>query len=165
MEQSNQNQPVPDATARRRRESHLISLAIITILLVIFYQMALMPIKVVGISMQPTYPDGAFSLVNKLAYVRHVPERGDVIAIRGESRGIYYMKRIVALPGERLAVIDGDLVVNGKPLEEPYVEAGVPWQIKRLHLKEDEYFVIGDNRPLSSFGPIKREQIVGKVLF
>jgi signal peptidase I len=144
----------------------LVRVAVATVLIVVMFNLALMPIKVVGISMQPTYQHGAVSVVNKLAYALETPQRGDIVAIQGEEGTIYYLKRIVGMPGEEFSVKEGRVFVNGSLLREPYAEHSfIPWQIERLPLDEKEYFVIGDNRELSSFGVIREEQIVGQVLF
>jgi signal peptidase I len=129
-----------------------------------FFTWVLWPVKVSGQSMLPNYRDGSRYLINKLAYWSEPPQRGHVVALRYGS-GDVLMKRILALPGETVGIYDGDLYVNGTVVVEDYVEGEIPrginWEVK---LGSDQYFVIGDNRSVSVFGAIQREQIIGKVV-
>ncbi len=126
------------------------------------------PIRVTGISMEPTYFDGTINLINRLAYHKAPPERGDVVLIR-RSQKEYLLKRIVGLPGERVGFWEGTLYVNRKPMDEPYVKRRQPWIVAPELLGADEYYVVGDNRGMHprnhAFGIIKKEQILGKVVF
>src|SRR6185503_5386569 len=98
-----------------------------------------------ALSMYPTYRDGKISVVNHLAFAWRKPQRGDVIAFRDVREDAVLLKRIIGLPGERVAVRKGKVFINGELLEdEPYVkEKGTPNQ-KEIALEEDEYFVMGD---------------------
>ena len=73
--------------------------------------------------MLPTYHDGQINFLNRLAYLRHEPQRGDVVGIRYSGDSILLLKRIVGLPGEEVSFDEGKLFINGKPLEEPYVKS------------------------------------------
>ena len=86
------------------------------------FRWVLMPIRAEGISMQPTYRSGSLNLVNRLAFASSKPSRGDVVAIRLAGPHVLYVKRIVALPGERFSMSQGQAYVNGAPLSEPYVQ-------------------------------------------
>lgn len=129
----------------------------------------LLPIRLQGISMLPTYRAGGFNLVNTLAYRWSPPKRGDMVAIRLAGRHVMLVKRIVALPGERIRIADGIVYVNGAPLEEPYVRYRAAWSVLEMTLDQHEYFFIGDNRGMPQqsheFGRAPRERIVGKVMF
>jgi signal peptidase I len=124
----------------------------------------LLPITVSGISMSPTYESGARNLVNKLAYVRHSPKRGDVIVLRTNENEMF-IKRIVALPGETVLISNGEINIDNRCLKDAHSTLKIPWETKPVVLKENEYFVIGDNRECSVFGPIRQNQILGKVIF
>ena len=119
--------------------------------------------------MEPTYESGSFNLVNRLSYANSSPARGDVVAIRLAGPSVVYVKRIVGLPGERVSFVQGTFQVNGVPVEEPYVRFRKPWDVEELTLSADEYYAVGDNRGMSarshSFGAVRRERILGKVLF
>jgi signal peptidase I len=122
--------------------------------------------QVRGSSMEPTLHDGQYLVISKLAYWLRAPKRGDIMVFRPPN-GLSddYIKRIVGLPGEQIRVLEGDVLVDGVPLREPYVViqgtySGV-WK-----LGSDEYFVLGDNRGNSSdshmWGTLPRENIIGK---
>jgi signal peptidase I len=128
-----------------------------------------LPMRVSGVSMEPSVRHGSFKVVNRLAYWRNGPERGDIVAIRRAGVRYLLLKRIIALPGERVVVVNGVVRINGTPLDEHYVEGGSDWQVKELELAPGEYLVIGDNRTMSQqeheYGKATRSQFVGKVVF
>jgi signal peptidase I len=136
----------------------------------------LLPIRVDGPSMLPNYRENSVNVVNRLAYVRQEPQRGDVVAIRHSGvsllsgKSIMLMKRVVGLPGESIEFINGRLLINGQPVDEPYVKYSCSWEFRPDHwqLGDDEYYVVGDNRSMSyedhKQGTAKRERIVGKVM-
>jgi signal peptidase I len=128
----------------------------------------LIPIRVVGPSMLPTYPNGGVNLVYRLAFFRSPPQRGDVVAIRTSGESIMYMKRIVGLPGETVQFHQGRLFVNGQMLDEPYLKLGCDWESKPKTLGPDRYYVVGDNRSMAERdhdeGITQGERIVGKIL-
>ena len=115
--------------------------------------------------MLPTYSSGRLSLVNRLAYLNSPPRRGDIVAIRLAGPHVVYIKRIVGLPGERLAVDEGQIIINGKPLMEPYVRHRHDWRREEMVLGANEYFVVGDNRAASDYGAVDGERILGRLLF
>ncbi len=133
------------------------------------FRWVLMPIRAEGISMMPTYRSGSLNLVNRLAFASSKPSRGDVVAIRLAGPHVLYVKRIVALPGERFSMSQGQAYVNGAPLSEPYVQDRRPWDVPEVTLTPREYYVIGDNRGMSAsdhdFGRVDVSRIVGKVVF
>jgi signal peptidase I len=123
----------------------------------------LWPVKVLGDSMCPNYENGSHHYVNKLAYVSEKPKRGDVVTLRVRP-GEIFIKRIVGLPGETIECKDGRIVINGKVLLEYYTDTAIPWKMDPVHLAEDHYFVIGDNRAVSLLGPVPLDRILGKVI-
>ena len=131
-------------------------------------QYVLVPIRVHGISMLPTYQDNRVNFVNRLAYLFHEPQRGDVVAIRLAGTHVMYMKRIVALPGERISFHKGQLLINGEPLDEPYIKLGCYWEEPPQQVGPGEYYVVGDNRSMAfrdhEQGRAVRRRIMGKVL-
>jgi signal peptidase I len=145
---------------------------ILTLVLVVFvlFKFVFIPIRVEGISMEPTYHDGRVNLVSRLAYVKQKPRRGDVVAIRVAGERIMYMKRVIGLPGERVGIRRGIVYIDGKKLDEPYVQAPRShWNEPETVLKEDQYLVIGDNRSMPqqwhTHGIVEFNRIAGKVLF
>ena len=129
----------------------------------------LIPMRAEGISMQPTYESGSLHFVNRLAFLSRRPARGDVIAIRLAGPHVLFVKRVIALPGERFEMIEGQSYVNGAPLSEPYVRDRRPWNVPEVTLSSREYYVIGDNRGMlakdHSFGRVDVSRIVGRVVF
>jgi signal peptidase I len=135
----------------------------------ITFKWVLMPIRAEGISMLPTYRSGSLNLVNRLSFAYGKPERGDVIAIRLAGPHVLYVKRIVALPGERFSMVKGQAYINGVPFIETYVHQRRPWDYSEVTLTAREYFVIGDNRGMRAadhdFGRVDVSRILGKVVF
>lgn len=141
----------------------------LVVLAVVVFGYVLLPVRLEGISMLPTYRSGALNFANSLGFLWRAPSRGDVVAIRMAGLQVLYVKRIVALPGERLEIAMGVVTINGQPLVEPTVVYRAPWNLPPLTLGADEYFVIGDNRAMAiqnhDFGRVKRNRIVGRMLF
>jgi len=135
----------------------------------ITFKWVLIPIRTEGSSMLPTYTPDRMHFVNRLAYGAGGPVRGDVVAIKMAGPRVVYVKRIVGLPGESVAIAGGLVQINGVPLSEPYVRHRGPWDVDEVTLGPREYFVIGDNRGMSvgehDFGRVEMGRILGKVVF
>jgi signal peptidase I len=146
----------------------LVRIAILIIVCLIIFPGVILPIRVEGISMLPTYHEGRINFVNRLAYMFHEPRRGDVVAIRMAGPHVMLMKRIVGTPGETVAFHDGHTWINGNRLEEPYIKTPWYWDQDPRKLGPDEYYFVGDNRSMPQAdhteGKASRERIVGKVL-
>lgn len=133
------------------------------------FRVVLLPVRVDGISMAPTYKNGGVNFIYRWSYARQHPLRGDVVSIRFAGPHVMLLKRIIALPGERMAIRRGIVYIDDQPLDEPYVKLFNPsWQQAEVTLKPDEYYVIGDNRSMRSdehtHGRVEAGRIVGKVL-
>ncbi len=141
----------------------------LTAVSVVVFGWVLIPVRAEGVSMMPTYRSGSLNLVNRLAFLMHPPQRGDVVAIGLAGPHVVYIKRVIGLPGERIAIAEGTVRINGKPLDEPYVRNKSAWTMREVQLGADEYFLIGDNRGMSAddhdFGRAPRSRILGKVVF
>jgi signal peptidase I len=129
------------------------------------FQIWLMPIRVSGLSMMPTFQDGEVRFVNKLSYVNANPQSGDVVCLVPRQEDALYLKRVIGVPGDSLEFRGGRIRVNGERLTEPYIRGSIPWPLKPVKLGADEYFVIGDNRSVTVFGVVSKSQILGKVFF
>ena len=121
-----------------------------------------------GASMQPGIHDGDRILVEPFSLLVAPVGRGDVVVLRSPlDPEVDYIKRVVGLPGELVAVRADGVWIDGQRLEEPYaiVDRGTPRV--RTRLGPDEFFVLGDNRPQSAdsrdFGAIRRDQLRGRV--
>ena len=135
----------------------------------ITFKWLLIPIRTEGSSMLPTYAPDKLNFVNRLAYAASKPGRGDVVAIRMAGPHVLYVKRVIGLPGERVAVRGGTVFINDKPLDEPYVKLRRAWDVDEVVLGSSEYFLMGDNRGMSAadhdFGRADLDRILGKVAF
>src|SRR4029450_12115377 len=105
----------------------------------------LIPVRGSGQSMTPTLADGELTFVNTLADIRRPPARGDIVALRLAGARIVYIKRIIGMPGERVAIENGTLFINGSALDEPYVKYRGSWNVPEVILGTDRYLFIGDN--------------------
>ena len=136
---------------------------------IVLFGFVLLPVRLHGISMLPTYNDGRLNFANRAAYWWREPARGDAVAIRMAGEHVVYVKRIVGLPRERIAIIAGVVLVNDEPLVEPAVVYKAPWNVPAFTLGDGEYFLIGDNRAMAAqnhdFGTTTRARVVGKMLF
>jgi len=130
------------------------------------------PVRVEGTSMLPRLEDDDRLFINKFVYRFSAIERGDVVVFRyPRDPENSYIKRVIALPGDRLSIKQGTVWLNGKPLAEPYVPGQYHDNISRpeIVIPEDSYFMMGDHRSISSdsrdFGPVDRSLIYGKAVF
>lgn len=120
-------------------------------------------------SMTPTLEVDDRVLVNKLSYRLHGVDRGDLVVFEGPSPAPEkdLIKRVIGLPGETVEGRDGHVLVDGRPLEEPYLPDGVVTSpFGPVTITANHYWVMGDNRPNSNdsrvFGEIAQSRIVGK---
>lgn len=146
----------------------LISVAASVLIILFLYQ----PVRVEGTSMLPRLEDHDRLFINKFVYHFESIHRGDVVVFhypRDPEKS--YIKRVIALPGDRLRIDRGRVIVNGKSLAETYVpdEYRDSRSLPEETIPEDEYFVMGDHRSISSdsreFGPVDRDLIYGKAVF
>lgn len=147
----------------------LIRAAVTAVGLLLASRLLVTPLWATGISMAPTITDGQLLLVNRVAYrFGGGPRRGDIVAIRLAGGAAALVKRVVGLPGERVSLQDGVLLVEGEPVVEPYVVKRAPWEVPEVRLGTNEYFVIGDNREmpahLHDFGSTHRSRIMGRLI-
>jgi len=120
------------------------------------------PIKVNGTSMYPTLKPNELMILNKIGINKGI-DRWDIVVVKEDKK--YIIKRVIALPGESIAYIDGKLYINKKEVEDNYSLSNTN-NFNELYLKNNEYFVMGDNRTVSadsrSIGPVTKDQILGK---
>jgi signal peptidase I len=135
------------------------------------------PFIVNGASMEPNFFDGDYLLIDELTYRFKEPQRGDVVVFHApQDESIYYIKRIIGLPGEKVEVNDNAITIvnsehpKGFQLDESYLSQGISssWSGNiSITLKPGQYFVLGDNRlnSLDSryWGPLDQKEIVGHV--
>ncbi len=128
--------------------------------------------RVDGHSMEPTLSDGDNLIVDKISYRFREPERYEIVVFPYRyEENVYYIKRIIGLPGETIQIMDGYVYINGEMLDEHYgaeVMENPGIAAEPITLGEDEYFVLGDNRNHSSdsrvetVGVIHRDELMGR---
>jgi signal peptidase I len=160
-------------TIGRRPKRTLLRLAVLVVAVVVVFKFVLLPIRVMGLSMEPSFHDRTVNFINRLAYVNGQPQRGDVVGIRMSTNTdgplqVMLLKRLVGLPGETISFSSGHLVVNGEPQKEPYLKLISDWNEPGKLLGSNEYYFVGDNRSMPpdwhEHGVADRSQIVGRVL-
>ena len=129
-------------------------------------------VEVTGESMSPSLRSGDFYLLHKYPYLWSDPAPGEIVALCDPLDDELSVKRVIALPGDRIGISNGVVEVNGALLEEPYLrEAGTTYTVngQPYHsiLEVDQYFLMGDNRRNSvdarSYGPVSRRRIRGVI--
>ena len=168
----------------------------LSLVVFILIQTSMQNFKVEGASMSPTLDSGQYLIVNKLAYVNvdlvrlsklipiwrvkelkdnhnvRSPIRGEIIVFRfpdpnPNNRKRDFVKRVIGVPGDKIAIVNGVVWVNGEPLYEGYLRFRDAFNLDERVLKEKHYFVLGDNRTGSNdsraWGAVPEENILGKV--
>lgn len=156
-------------------ETIITALAIFVIVYLFLFQ----PHQVKGNSMATSIPlsfqNGEYLLTNKIVYRFNKPQRGDIVVFKAPQNEDYdYIKRIIALPSERIKIEAGKIFINDQVLDElSYLPADIYTQAghflkegEEIVIPQEKYFVLGDNRPHSSdsreWGPVPVKNIVGK---
>ena len=155
----------------------IIKIVIISILIVLPIRYFLIqPFFVKGMSMEPSFDDGQYLIIDEISYRLEAPERGEVIVFRyPQNPSQYHIKRIIGLPGETLEIVGGGVIVynkehpNGEILDEKYLFSGLKTTGNvKVSLGDGQYFVLGDNRGSSldsrRWGPLDKDYIIGRVL-
>lgn len=160
------------------------------IVILLFVNFVAHPVRVDGRSMYPTLKDGEFGFTNVGGVLLNGVERGDIVVVTMEEEGqkTHWVKRVIGLPGETVSCVNDVVYINGKVLDETkYIDPDyrqslvdkfgyfnkVPnadntnvLDFEEVKLKDDEYYVMGDNRPYSKdsryVGPVKKSQIFAK---
>ena len=169
---------------------------VLSLVVFLLIQVTIQNFRVEGASMYPTLKSGQYVLVNKLAYANldevrlsklipfwnvtnvkdnrnlRSPARGEIIVFRfpdhnPDNRKRDFVKRVIAVPGDKIAIISGVVWVNDKSIQEGYLEYRDTFNMDERILKETDYFVLGDNRTGSNdsraWGPVPEVNILGKV--
>jgi signal peptidase I len=142
------------------------------------------PYRIPSESMAATLVPRDRVLVNKVVYRMRDPHRGDIVVIDSHVLHKVLIKRVVGLPGERIALKGGAVYIDGRRLSEPYVDrsgghrertdpffgTGKPWALESPYVvPAGHYYVMGDNREVSDdsrdWGTVPRSEIVGEAFF
>jgi signal peptidase I len=194
-------EPLPEiqqvATPRRRSAMwEIVETLVLALLIFVAVRSVVLNFRVDGLSMEPTLDSGQMLLVNRQVYFHfdsnrvlnwipfvdregeniiypfHPPQRGDIVVLHPPvDQGKPYIKRIIGLPGERIAIRDGAVYINGERLEENYLNGittswGGSVGHEDITIPDGRVFVMGDNRNNSTdsriFGTIEIDEIIGK---
>ena len=159
--------------------AELVEVAVLALALYLVITFAVQTVHVLGLSMFPTLDNNDYLIATKIDYRFRDPQRGDIIIMRDPyDSSKDFIKRVIALPGDRLLIDRGKVYVNGRLLNEPYIRQDEPWSNnsdwptanvpgctpgQACTLPPHQYFVMGDNRNASSdsriFGWIARDRI------
>ena len=152
----------------RPEKAFFIRLAVVAVTAVVVFKFMLLPCVIDGESMMPTYPRHGFTFCWKQRYLFSTPEYGDIVVIK-YSGGVYFLKRVIGLPGDEIFFRDGTLYRNGKPVKESYVRYISYWNTRQSIVKPGHVYVVGDNRSQPSkihrFGQVRTSLIAGSPLF
>ena len=160
------------------------------IVILLFVNFVAHPVRVDGRSMYPTLKDGEFGFTNVGGVLLNGVERGDIVVVTMEEKGqkTHWVKRVIGLPGDTVSCVNDVVYINGKVLDETkYIDPDYRQSLvdkfgyfnkvpnadntnvedfEEVKLKDDEYYVMGDNRPYSKdsryVGPVKKSQIFAK---
>ncbi|MCC6167703.1 MAG: signal peptidase I [Caldilineaceae bacterium] len=159
--------PQPSMTWMLLRE--LVETVVLSLVIFLLIRQVVQNYRIESHSMEPNFYEGQFILVNKLAYKLGAPERGDVLVFhnpRNEDED--YIKRVIGLPGDTVQLQDQTVLINGEPVQEPYLQNRIPMGtvFGPVVVEPNHLFVMGDNRPNSedsrSFGQLSEDLIVGQ---
>lgn len=185
--------PEPRPSPQRALVREMVETGLLAVLVFLCVRASFGTYRVEGHSMDPTLADGQFLIVNELAYARvnvatlrrllpfsgkgrpaerelfSGPQRGDIVILHDprEPAGKELVKRVIGLPGEVVEISGGRVYVDGRQMQEPYIEQKWSGEKPKVLIPEGEYFVLGDNRDGSAdsryFGLVPRALLVGKV--
>ena len=142
----------------------IIPYIVIVLVVVLIRTFIITPVRVDGDSMKNTLKNGDILLLYKLGSINRL----DIIVLDEEKDNEKIIKRVIGLPGETVAIKKGKIYINDKVIDDDYAY-GETTDYNKVTLKDDEYFILGDNRLISKdsryFGPIKKSEIKGKIVF
>ena len=146
----------------------VIAIVILAILLAGVRLVGLTPYVVLSGSMEPTYASTGFNFCWRGAFFFDKPKIGDVVVVKYEDR-VFYLKRVVGMPGDTISFYEGKLYRNGQQVEEPYVKLPSDWNLPPRHVEKGHYYVVGDNRSMDidihQFGQVAAKRIIGAPLW
>jgi signal peptidase I len=149
-----------------------IEVVLLALALFVIISFAVQTIHVMGPSMENTLQNNDFLIASKISYRLHDPQRGDIIIFKPSIDAQHdYIKRIIAVPGDRLRIAHAQVFINGHQLSEPYLPEQWTWSDTWNQGNEDtvpaaQYFVMGDNRNHSTdsrfLGYQRKDAFLGK---
>ena len=175
MDKNRKQQSPAETNVLQTVSRWIVSIIVVIVLAIFLVQMLGRRLTVEGHSMEPALNAGDVVLLNHLSYHFLEIDRFDVVQFESdETNRKTYVKRVIGLPGEKIQIRDGSIYISGELLDlgEDAVSYTVPGLAENtITLKEDEYFLLGDNGDSSEdsrfavVGNVHRDQILGKVWF
>ncbi len=168
---------IPDRSPSRSAEGRVLRWVLELVIIIagafflalLLQQFVVKPFAIPSPSMEPTLMEGDRVLVNRLAYRFHPPQRGDIVVFRppGQNGSDPFIKRVVAVDGDTIAISGGVLWLNGEPQDEPYLkERPMYGELPETRIPPGFVWLMGDNRNNSGdsrvFGPVPVKSIIGK---
>lgn len=153
------------------------TVAIVFTLAFVIRYLLIQPFVIEGSSMEPNFHNRQLIIIDKLSYRLREPSRSDVVVFESpQNMNVYFIKRIIGLPGDSIRITQGEVYINGNKLNEPYLKPDQKTSIEgsdlgtlEKTLSQNEFFVMGDNRDQSSdsreWGILPRKNIVGRFWF
>src|ERR1039457_608673 len=131
----------------KRGAKSLLRLLVIGAVVFLVVKFIAVPRIVYGESMSPTLKSWELCVMQRVWHYQ--PRRGDIVTFRtADDPPLYFVKRVIALPGETASIEHGVFYIDGKPLSEPYTTINPEWQMERTAVPDGKVFVVGDNRDL-----------------
>jgi signal peptidase I len=174
MNESSDEKNAP-LTIEKKESGGFLKVFIITFACALFIRaFVAQPFVVNGASMEQTFKTDEYLVIDELSLHLRDPIRGEVVVFKSpENPSRFFIKRVIGLPGETVTIKNGTVTISKKDtksftLKEPYINTETHGSVVRI-LRDKEYFVMGDNRDVSSdsrfWGPVPRSFIIGRVLF
>ena len=142
--------------------------AVVAVVAIAVFRFVFRPCIIDGGSMLPNWPEKGFTFCFRWRYLFSKPRRGDVVVVRFSSK-VFYLKRVVGVPGDTVAFFRGRLIVNGKVVKEPYIKYISNWDLPPRKVEAGHYYVVGDNRSqhisAHKFGQVRASRIIGAPVF
>ena len=152
----------------RLNRRYFLRLGLLALAAFLIFKFALVPCVISGASMEPTVHSNGFTFCWRGKYWHKEPRRGDIVIIKYDD-GIFFLKRVVALPGETVEFRNGKLYVDGQEQHEPYVKYPSDWNMEPVKVEPGQYYVVGDNRSMPFHqhqkGAVRAKRIIGAPLF
>jgi len=147
----------------------MIRVAIVGVIAFIVFKYILIPFRISGHSMDPTYRDGEVNFCFALRYLFAPPKPFDVVTVRLSGRHVMLLKRVIATGGQTVEFQKGQVLIDGNIIREPYVAGRFLWDLPARTVKKDHVYVVGDNRNVAmeahDFGQTPINRIIGAPLW
>ncbi|MFZ2631148.1 MAG: signal peptidase I [Desulfosalsimonadaceae bacterium] len=144
-------------------------IVVVGVIAFIVFKYILIPFRISGLSMAPTYQNGDVNFCFALRYLLSQPKPFDVVTMRLSGRHVMLLKRIIATEGQTVEFRKGQVLIDGDIIHEPYVTSRFSWDLPARTVKKGHVYVVGDNRnvPMEThdFGQTPNNRIIGAPLW